>query len=219
MLNLEFVGPTGQYFWGTIERTSDGAFKDNSTLPTFSPGYTFNQKAFLMNEGSGENRGGYRPSVSFSGISQWANDVYFFRVHDSGAQNKTVAGQLFSLYNGVKVPVGFENTLSNLYHGEIYFTRDTASASQEYTAIFFQNGNIISGSIGGVQLSVVARSNGSTLISSSMTRVGDFAIYKYDTTNPSNFVQLGEAAIAIVTTTASGNYPSLSQATIFGRDG
>ena len=218
MPRLEFIGPTGQYFLGTVERLSDGFYKDNSSSPNFSDSYTFDQRAFFLVEGAQENAGSYRPNISFSDVSSWGNDVFYFRVHESGALVKTVAAQLFSLYDGVEVPLGFERTLSDLYHSEIQFTRDTTNASQEYTAIFFKSGNVISGSLGGVSINVVSRADGSTIFSSAMTKVGNYAIYKADTTNPANFVSLGEAAIAVVTGGGTGNIPVLTQATIFGRD-
>lgn len=87
--------------------------------------------------------------------------------------------------------------LSDIYTAKIDYTVD--GANDEYTVVWFKNGNRVTSGVTLPKIQVIRRSDGTDLIAeSAMTQIGSLAIYKFDS---STQLGAGEAAIILVKAT------------------
>jgi hypothetical protein len=98
--------------------------------------------------------------------------------------------------------VGSAMTLAaseDVYHADIFLTRDTTNSRDEYTVQWYKNGNAVTSGITEPKLQVVKRSDGSDLIAATaLTQIGSTGAYKLNTTTR---LTSGEAAVAVTTAT------------------
>jgi len=87
----------------------------------------------------------------------------------------------------------------DVYHADVFLTRDTLNSQDEYTVVWYKNGTPVTSGITLPTLQVVKRSDGTDLVASStMTQIGSTGCYKLDSTTR---LTSGEAAVAIITAT------------------
>lgn len=105
-------------------------------------------------------------------------------------------------------------TTENVYHADVFLTRDMLNSRDEYTVIWYKNGTPVTSGITVPTIQVVRRSNGTDfIVASSMTQIGSTGAFKYDSD-----VRLvsGEAGIAVVQATIDG--ASRTWRRVVGRD-
>lgn len=88
----------------------------------------------------------------------------------------------------------------DVYHADLQLTIDDVNGRDEYTIIWYRNGQLLTEELSSPKLTVVNRSDGSNLITNvSMSQIGSEYAYKYD--ESSNRIQRGEAYLAVVSFT------------------
>ncbi len=91
----------------------------------------------------------------------------------------------------------------DVYHADVFLTRDTTNKRDEYTVHWYLNGTPITSGITVPTIQVVKRSDGTDLISTmALTQIGTTGAYKLDTTTR---LASGEAALAVVVATMDGS--------------
>lgn len=204
---LIFSAATGQNYAATIERLSDGYFRQDDA-EVFNSGLSFGDKDISLSEGTGENRGSYTGVLNASG---WNDGLYVMRVHDTVASNKVVSSNIFGVVQGHEVPVGEEQAV---YHSDINFTRDIAA--DEYTCTWFKNGIILTTGVTSPTIRVIKRTDGSDLVATSaMTQIGSTHNFKYDASSSERQL-LGENYVVLCSATIDSATRSYSW--ILGRD-
>ena len=144
-------------------------------------------------------------------IKAWGGSVY-----TSGG-----AGNVFDADNGGTLlmlsGVDYDRSKTNgtitqvsasedIYHADIFLTRDAGNAQDEYTVVWYKNGTPLTGGITLPKIQVVKRADGENLVAlTAMTQVGTTGTYKYDETAAANRLTAGEAAVALVTATIGGS--------------
>lgn len=168
---LDFTAPSGQTYKASIERLSDGFYREDDA-ETFASGLAFSDKDIVLTEGTSENLGSYTKTLDGS---SWSDGLYKFRVHDS--TNKTVASTIFSILNGEEVTFGEETPI---YHADIQFVRDNSNAVDRYMIQWFKNGGLAS--VTSPKLNVFNQA-GTNLIHDDMTLIGSgVAVYSASST-------------------------------------
>jgi NADH:ubiquinone oxidoreductase subunit len=108
------------------------------------------------------------------------------------------------------------NAIPDIYHADINYTVDASNTRDEYTVRLFKNGVRQTSGMSSVNIQVVKRSDGSSLIASSgMTQIASTGSYKYDATSTARMTA-GESNEVIVTWSQDGNPRSFAK--IIGRD-
>lgn len=204
---LTFVGASGQAYKGTVERLSDGFFREDDA-ETFVSSPLFTDKDIALAEGANENLGTYRAAVN--GAS-WSNGLYQFRVHQSGVPYKTVGASVFAVKDGNEVAVGEESSVFDVFHVDTGFNKD--SNGDEYTTTWFKNG--VPTPMTDSYLAVQKRDGTYLVPFTVMTQIGSTASYKLNTIT-SQVQTAGESYVAI----ASGNLGGLAYTFpwVLGRD-
>jgi hypothetical protein len=209
---LTHTNDTGKTLKATIERLSDGYFREDDT-ETFVSAPAFADKDITLTEGSSENLGVYTASVT---ATAWSDGLYRFRVHDSAQSNKCVAAAMFAVKNGCEVTVGEESAAHDIYHADIQLDIDTSNSRDEYTIIWYRNGIRQTSGITSPTIQVIKRSDGSDLIASTaMSQIASTGLYKYDATTTARQTA-GEAYVVVVT--ASINSATREWSRVIGRD-
>ncbi len=111
---------------------------------------------------------------------------------DADVSSRAVAGDAMSLVDA-----------ENIYHADVFLTRDTTNSRDEYTVHWYLNGIPITSGITVPTIQIVKRSDGTDLISATaLTQIGTTGAYKLDTTTR---LASGEAALAVVVATIDGS--------------
>lgn len=208
-IKIVYNGDTGKTLKATIERLSDGYFREDDT-ETFVSAPAFTDKDITLTEGTSENLGSY--SVSLDG-SAWSDGLYVLRVHDTSLSNICIAASLFGVSGGYEVPVGEENAL---YTSDINLNIDATNSQDEYTVTFFKNGIRITSGVTSPTIQVVKRSDGTNLIAStSITEIGSTESFKYDATSTARQTA-GESYLVLISATIDGATRTFSK--LLGRD-
>lgn len=95
--------------------------------------------------------------------------------------------------------------LADIYHADIYYTRDDAGSEDLYKAVWFKNGVRITSGITSPTIQVVKEADGSNLIASTaMTEIGTTEAFKYTATTTARQTA-GESCLVIVGATIDGS--------------
>lgn len=105
--------------------------------------------------------------------------------------------------------------LADLYHADVFLTRDNSNGQDEWTVQWYKNGIPVTTGVTSATIQVVRRSDGGNLIvQSAMTEIGSTGAFRYDSTTR---LTLGEAAITLVQATIDGSARTWRRPV--GRDG
>lgn len=116
---------------------------------------------------------------------------------------------------GTTIPATLATIGADAYWAQVQFTRDQANTQDEYTVSFFKNSTRQTSGMSAVQIQVVKRADGTSLIAATnMTQIGSTGVYKY--TASAERLTVGEAGIAVITWTQDAG--SRSWQTVVGRD-
>lgn len=207
---FNFVADSGGVYAATIERLTDGYFREDDA-EIFGTSLAFADKDISLHAGDTERLGNYSGIVN---AATWNDGLYLFRVHDTADQNKTVASTIFGVVDGREVSPGEETAI---YHADIQFIRDSTNTQDEYGVTWFKNGSRVTSGITSPTIQVVKWDDGTDLIASTaMTEVGSSHTFKYTSASLSERQALGGMYLVIVTATIGGS--SRSYSWLLGRD-
>jgi hypothetical protein len=194
---LQYVGQSGQALRATVERMSDGYYREDDS-ETFVSAPAFTDKDVVLTEGSDENRGTYRATVDGS---TWSDSIYTLRIHDNLGSG-LFGESLFGVRDGYEYNLGQDHTADNVYYADISLDRD--ATKDEYSASWFKNGVPLTTGVTLPLLTVIKRSDGTDLVAeTAMSEVGTTHVFKYD--EATNRISTGETYIARARGTIDGS--------------
>ena len=213
-INFVFTGVSGVSYVTTIQRISDGYYRDSSS-ESFLAAPTFAQKSITLSGGVAENTSSYTKTFD---ASAWQNGLYLSRVHDLSQGNKTMATNLFNVINGNEISVGNETLVTDVYHADIQFIRDSENLIDEYTVTWFKNGVRVVSGIQSPLLQVFKRSDGTDLVPpNTMDFIGNTGSCKFDVTVLAQRQSLGDSYLVVASSVIDQGNRGFSW--ILGRDG
>ena len=204
---------TGQTLYISIEKLNGNTFRTSSE--TFTGPFSWATHGAALTAQTAELAGTYYLDVD---PSTWEDGLYNIRVHDNTGSHTTLSGQLMAIKNGGEVQIGEEGVNNAVYHAAIEFTKDPVNNADEYTVTWFRNGIQLTSGLTSPLITVIKRTDGSTLIASTaMTAVGaGSGMFKFDTTSAGQKQTAGEAYLAKVSVDVDGRTRQFAD--ILGRD-
>lgn len=209
LITLLTPGPSGQAYKATVQRTSDGFYRDAGD-ETFTNAPSFATKGITMAEGSAENLGSYTGVVD---PTTWTDGYYAFRTHDTNQSNKTIGATLFNVKNGLEASAGVN---SDYYYADIQFMASSTSGTDSYVVNWFKNNLPVATGVTSPTLEVVKYSDGSDVIAASaMNQIGALCAFKYTASGAQRIVD-GFPVVVVAAASISG--VSVSWKRSLGRD-
>lgn len=152
--------------------------------------------------------------VQISNISNV--DIRAAQIQASGIQSSltAVSGNLDTAQADLDIITGTDGVLldstTNVYHADINAVIDDTNSRDEYTVVWFKNGERVTSSITSPTIQVIKRADGTDLIAeTSMTQIASTKIYQKN--ESSNTMSTDEAYIILTNATIDGGARSFAK--------